>query len=71
MSITKTASKTVYPTKLIKWALLAKLFSSSFKRVKHKGKSTHKKLSNHRHHHHLRSLLLLLLKTSITETSYD
>lgn len=43
MSITKTASKTVYPTKLIKWALLAKLFSSSFKRVKHKGKSTHKK----------------------------
>lgn len=43
MSITKTASKTVYPTKLIKWALLAKLFSSSFKRVKHKGKSIHKK----------------------------
>lgn len=43
MSITKTASKTVYPTNLIKWALLAKLFSSSFKRVKHKGKSIHKK----------------------------
>ena len=45
-SKTKTTSKTILPTKLIKWALLTKLFLNSFKRINHKKKKSIKSSSS-------------------------
>lgn len=44
-SKTRTTSKTILPTKLIKWALITKLFLNSFKRINHKKKKSIKSSS--------------------------